>query len=269
MATPLQLLSTSIAYSLEKGAKGSKFPIFHSYTAGGNDLPAEKISGLLVEVQEIYNAFMAGKLELASKKVQVLVPVHETGYVPEFGLPIEKDSQEVIGLLLNGALNQCELALLAGCGFGKFSPKPEAIAAAQKQLQQKPVEFVAPLPSGETTVRIVAFDANNDPSKGLLVDGMWNPFQSIGLVALHDSALAFRAKMNYKTSQWRIERFDQEFLPKLLQKLPTLPAAYQTLTGSVFDPGKPQMVDPEIISQLLACPHFQQALNRVCSRWVM
>lgn len=269
MANPLQLLSQSVVPSLEAGVKGSKFPIFHGYVGGEKDLPPEKIRGLLAEIQQIYDAFMAGSLRLVAEKVEVMVPVHDTGYVPELGVPVDKDSQEVIGHLLNSALDQCELALLAGCGFGKFSPNPEAIAAALKQLQQKPVEFIAPLPSGATVVRIVAFDANNKPDHGLLVDGLWNPYLAIGLVSLRDGVLAFRAKMDYRTSQWAVERCDSDFLQELLPNLPVLPETYQTLTGQKFDPGKPQVVDPEIIRQLQASPHFQQVLNRVCSRWLI
>ena len=275
MTSPLQLLSESVAYSMEAKAKGSKFPIFQACANGKKDQPLEKIPGLLAEIRQIYNAFMDGNLRLSARSVQVLVPIHNTGYVPELGIPIDKDSREIIGLMLNNYLDQCELAVFAGAGFGKFSAKPEAIAVALKQLQQKPVEFIAQLPGGATTVRIIAFDSNNDMSKGVVADGMWIPFQAIGLVAwsnitLNDNVLAFRAKMDYKTNQWKIGRLDSEFLVKLLPKMPTLPKAYQTLTGNALNPdGLQKMADAQVILQLRASPHFQQALNRVCSRWVM
>ena len=86
---------------------------------------------------------------------------------------------------------------------------------------------------------------------------------------MNGNVVAFRAKLDHKTHQWKMGRCDPNFLPMLLPKLPAIPQVYQALTGEVFDPGKTQLIDPDVISQLKASPYFQQALNLVCSRWVM
>ena len=125
MANPLKTLQESVIKNFENGAKGSVVPTFHvgvdSFFAGTKgDLPAEKMVLLKGDLAKIAKA-MAEGMELTVGTVTVSVPVHATGYSSLFGVPVEKDAA---GTLLGGLLQlmeQCEMALLLGCGFGKFS----------------------------------------------------------------------------------------------------------------------------------------------------
>ncbi|KKU04606.1 hypothetical protein A3E99_00435 [Candidatus Kaiserbacteria bacterium RIFCSPHIGHO2_12_FULL_54_16] len=274
MANPLKTLQESVIKNFENGAKGSVVPTFHvgvdSFFAGTKgDLPAEKMVLLKGDLAKIAKA-MAEGMELTVGTVTVSVPVHATGYSSLFGVPVEKDAA---GTLLGGLLQlmeQCEMALLLGCGFGKFSASSEAIKRAHDQLRARPETIHIPFLGKTMEFQIFSFDSNNNPKHGLLVDGMWSPYRALGIVRAVDRSiiLAFQAKMDYGSGRWDLERFDVSFLTELAEKSSLFADAYLKVVGNAFNPTVINEIDSDTIAALKASPFFQQILNRVCSRWI-
>ena len=274
MANPLKTLQESVIKNFENGAKGSVVPTFHvgvdSFFAGTKgDLPAEKMVLLKGDLAKIAKA-MAEGMELTVGTVTVSVPVHATGYSSLFGVPVEKDAA---GTLLGGLLQlmeQCEMALLLGCGFGKFSASSEAIKRAHDQLRARPETIHIPFLGKTMEFQIFSFDSNNNPKHGLLVDGMWSPYRALGIVRAVDRSiiLAFQAKMDYGSGRWDLERFDVSFLTELAEKSSLFADAYLKVVGNAFNPTVINEIDSDTIAALKESPFFQQILNRVCSRWI-
>ncbi|MBZ9573045.1 hypothetical protein KJA17_02610, partial [Patescibacteria group bacterium] len=169
--------------------------------------------------------------------------------------------------VINSLMEQCDIALLAGCGFGKFSASEEEIRKAQEQLCENVETIYLPLPEGAMELKIFAFDSNNNPKHRLLVDGLWEPYRAIGLVKFKNIILAFQTTMDYGSGNWKLDRIDTKFLPELAKKSSLFKSAYQKIAEKEFDETEIPEVNPEFIGFLKASSHFQQALNRVCSRW--
>jgi len=271
MKSALRVLQDSVVRYLEGEVKDSKFPQFHEYVdSGANHLEAEKVSRLKEELLQIYRAFVEG-MPLIEETVEVNVPVHETGYSSLLGVPVKKDAREVVAFLINEALDQCELAILAKSGFGKHSPSPEEIRKAQEQLRENPETIYLPLPTGSMELKIVAYDSNNNLKHGRVADGLWVPFVAIGLIAYEPKnvVLGFQATMEYKSGNWKIDHLGIDMLYELADKSSLFPQAYKRLTGKEFiKEAITEGFNQEFIGFIKRSPHFQQALNRVCSRWM-
>ncbi|OIO48588.1 MAG: hypothetical protein AUJ32_00175 [Parcubacteria group bacterium CG1_02_40_82] len=268
MENALKVLQDSVIEYLEGGQKGSKVPQFHEYIEGTNDLKPDKIPRLKEEILQIYKAFVEGML-LTEKTVEIRVPVHETGYSTLLGVPVEKDAREIIASFINTAIDECQLAILANCGFGKYSPTPEKIQEVKQQLRESVEMIYLPLPKGSMELKIVAYDSNNNPKHHFLVDGLWTPFVAIGLVAYSEGdILAFQATMDYGSGNWKLDKFGTELIYELADKSSFFKDAYQKLTGGEFNAKEVKSPNPEFVNFIKCSPHFQQALNRVCRRWV-
>lgn len=272
MKNALKVLQESVVRYLEEETKGSKFPQFHEYIDGGaHDLEPDKILRLKEEFLQIYKAFVEG-MSLTEKTIEVNVPVHETGYSSLLGVPVEKDAREMVAFLINEALDQCELAILAKCGFGKYSASPEEIRKAQGQLRENSETIYLPLPSGSMELKIVAYDSNNNLEHGRVADGLWVPFVAIGLIAYDPKnvVLGFQATMEYKNGNWKLDRLGIDMLYELAEKSSLFQQAYKRFVGKEFDSEtkSDQPFNREFIEFIKNSPHFQQALNRVCMRWV-
>jgi hypothetical protein len=186
----LRVLQESVIKYLESGVKGIRVPFFHAYLDGPDDLEKEKIPELKRDVDQIRKALIEGMV-LVEEEVEVMVPIHETGYSPLLGVPVEKDAKVVIKSLLDGLLDQCELAIIADCGFGKFSASQEKIREAQEQLKDNIETIYLPLSLGVVELKIMAYDSNNNLKQGRVADGIWVPFRAIGLVKFEDKVFAF------------------------------------------------------------------------------
>jgi len=273
MANPLKTLQESVVKNFENGVKGSVVPTFHagvdSFFAGTKgDLPAEKMVLLRGDLAKIAKA-MAEGMALIADTVTVSVPVHATGYSSLFGVPVEKDAAETILGGLFQLMDQCEMALLLGCGFGKFSASSEAIMRAHDQFRARPETIHVPFLGKTMEFQIFSFDSNNNPKHGLLVDGLWSPYRALGIVKAADRSiiLAFQAKMDYGSGRWDLERFDVPFLVELAEKSSLFADAYLKVVGNAFNPTVIRETDSDAIAELKASPFFQQVLSRVCSRW--
>lgn len=269
MENPVKVLQESVVRYVENGVKGSKVPHFHEYIDGSDDLKPEKIALLKKDFLQIYKAFMED-MPLTEETVEVRVPVHETGYSKSLGVPVEKNARETIAYFINAAIDQCELAILANCGFGKYSAAPEKIKDAQEQLRGNVEKIYLPLPRGSMELKIIAYDSNNNPKHNLLVDGMWVPFTAIGLVRYETEniSLAFMATMDYGNGNWKLDRLDTKLLSELAEKSSLFKEAYQKIVGRDFDKIEISEINQEFIKFFKTSPHFQQILNRVCGRWV-
>lgn len=267
MGNPLKVLQESVVQCVESGVKASKVPQFHAYLEGSDDLKPEKIPQLKKDFLQVYKAFIEG-MPLTEDTVEVRVPVHATGYSPLFGVPVQKDAQETIASLLNEAIDQCELAILAGCGFGKYSAEPEKIREAQEQLRESVEIIYLPLPKGSIELKVIAYDSNSNPKHRLLVDGMWAQYKAVGLIRheAEDITLVFMTTMDYGSGNWKIDRIDTALLSELTEKSSLFKEAYKKLVGKNFN-GKVKEGNPEFIEFLKSSPHLQQTLNRICSRW--
>jgi len=267
MANPMKVLQESVIQNLEEGVKGAKVSAFHAYVDGPDDVEAEKIPQLKEDFLNIYKAFIFG-MSLTEETIEVRVPTHNTGYSPLFGVPVDKDAQEVIASCLNETLDQCDLAIIAGCGFGKFSATPEKIREAQEQLRENVEKVFLPLPSGLMELSIIAYDSNNNLKHGRAADGLWEPFKAIGLIGLDDVILAFMATMDYGSGNWKVDQLGTELLRELAEKSSLFKEAYQKMTGKEFAEAEISEANPEFVEFIRTSPHFQQALNRVCKRWL-
>lgn len=269
MGSPLAVLKESVIQRLEGGNKGSKFPVFHAYFETlGDDLEAEMVSVLKKEFLQINAAFCEG-MELVSSRVDVNVPVHETEYSSLFGVSVKKDARETIGGLLNAAIEQCDLAIIAGCGFGKFSASPEEIRRATEQLKENIETVFLPTPNGFQEVRIFAYDSSNNLQYGRAADGIRVPFRAIGLAFIFPTVtLGFDATMDYSSGVWSLNNFGIDCLMELAESSALFPEAYKKLTGSEFDSATIQKPDPVLINWLKESNHFRQAINRVCRHWL-
>ncbi|MBU3965610.1 hypothetical protein KJ575_02555 [Patescibacteria group bacterium] len=267
MENPLKVLQESVVQHLEGGTKGSKAPQFHEYIDGSDDLEPEKILRLKNDLLQIYKAFIEG-MPFIKDTVEMRMPVHATGYSLLLGAPVEKDTIETIASLLNAIIDHCELAIIANCGFGKYSAGPEKIKEAQEQLRENIEVIYLPLPKGSMELKVVAYDSNNNPKHNCLVDGLWVPFKTIGLIRqeAEDVILAFVATMDYGSGNWRIDRLDTELLAEVAEKSSLFKATYQKLVGKDFE-GRIREPNPEFIKFLRSSPHFQQTINRICNRW--
>lgn len=270
MSNPLKVLQESVIQGLEGGVKGSKVPAFHAYVDGPDDVVAEKIPQLKEDFLQIYRAFYAG-LALTEEKVVISVPLHDTGYNPLFGMPVDKDAREVIAHCLNEVIDQCTLAILANCGFGKFSAPPEKIREAQKQLCESIETIYLPLPEELLELNIFAYDSNANPKHGFLVDGMWVPYRAVGLIRYEakDIILAFQATMDYGSGEWKIDRFDTDFLSELAEKSSLFADAYRKIAGRDFDNTVVAEASPGLVEFIKSSPYFQPDLNRICARWTI
>lgn len=268
MANPLAVLKESVIQKLEGGNKGSKFPIFHAHFEKSNDdLEAEKIPALKKEFLQISAAFCEG-MELTSSRVEVSVPVHETGYSSLFGVPVEKDARETIGNILNATIEQCDLAIIAGCGFGRFSANSEKIREATEQLKESIETVFLSTPNGPRELRILAYDSSNNLKHGRAADGIWVPYRVIGLIKIQAIVLGFDAIMDYGSGVWSFNNLGINWLVELSENSVLFSDAYKKLTGNNFDLTIMQMPDPELISWLKESKCFQQAVNLVCRRWL-
>jgi hypothetical protein len=267
MGNPLRVLQESVVQYIEGGVKDSKVPQFHKYLEGSDDLEPEKIPQLKKDFLQVYKAFIEG-MPLTEDTVEVRVPVHATGYSPLFGVSVQKDARETIASLLNEVIDQCELAILAGCGFGKYSAGPEKIKESQERLRESVETVYLPLPKGSIELKVIAYDSNNNPKHRLLVDGMWVPYKAIGLVRCEteDITLAFMTVMDYGSGNWKVDQLNAGLLCELAEKSSLFKEAYQKITGKDFG-GEIKEVSHEFIQFLKSSPHFQQTLNRICSRW--
>lgn len=274
----LTLLQKLVIKYLEKGTKGSRFPVFHAYIDNpSDDLEADRIPQLKEEFVQIQSAF-AFVMPPIQEKIIMRVPVHATGYSPTLGLSVEKDPKEAIPLFLNGAIEQCEIAILAKGGFGKFSVSPEEINRARKQLRQQIETIHIPSTGGMMEVKILAYDSNNNPEHHLLVDGLWVPYQVAGIIEIgltscgvplpEKTVIGFMATMDYRTNKWEFNRFDAEFLQELAQKTSFFKEAYQRITGRGFNEPEISNVDFVLIEALQDKRYFRQNLDRICSRWI-
>ncbi len=263
----LKVLQDSVVSALEGGTKSSRFPSFHRYIEGSDDVEADKMPSLKEECSQIYQSFIEG-MELTTDKVEVNVPVHATGYSPLFGVPVEKDARESIARTLDVLLDQCELAILANSGFGRFSASPDAIAEAQKRLRENVETIHVPSSSGINDLKMIVYDSNNNPKHKLLVDGLWVPYRTSGLLKHEDKTLAFMSTMDYKVGNWGIDQLDTDLLNDLAESSSLFPEAYKKLTGNEFNKANISRVDKDFINSLKSSPFFQRAVNRMCARWI-
>lgn len=267
MREPLKVLQETIVEHLEDGIKGSKVPHFHNYIEGSGDLEPEKIPPLKEEILQIQKAVIEG-MPFTKDKVEVMVPVHPSGYAPLSGVPTTKDATETITSWLNEAIEHCKLSILIGCGFGNYSVGPE-IKKAREQLREEVETSYLPSPKGSLELKIIAYDSNNNPKHGFLIDGMWYPYKAVGLVycEAENIILAFQATMDYGTGNWELDKFSTEFLYRLAEKSSSFQEAFQKITNNEFNKEELAKIDPEFVKFLKNSPHFRQLLNRVCSRW--
>ena len=269
---PKTLLQNTITERLEDGQKGGKFPRLQYVLDNiGDDLKAEEIVPLREEIAEVDKAFMAGMAPLKDQ-VTVMVGMHDTDYSPLFGIPVSKDAWQIMSQQLNGVLDQCDLALELGCGFGRFSANPDKIQEAQKKLRQRVEEFVIPAPDGLAEYKIVAFDSNNRLEEGRVADGMWVPYRTIGLVRRESDGLllGFRAEMDYGSGEWSAKEFSREFLSRLTKAgdVVGLSEAYQKICDKDFADEDIRQIDEESLELLKNTPSFRHILARVSNRWL-
>ncbi|MFH1036615.1 MAG: hypothetical protein V1756_00905 [Patescibacteria group bacterium] len=269
MGNPLTVLQETVVQKLEGGVKGSKFPTMHDYfdgIYGHDDVPPEKIPALKEEFLQITKAFCEG-MELVSSTVTVSVPTHNTGYSPLFGVPVEKDSYETIGHVLNESIDQCTLAIILGCGFGKYSAPSEKLQEAMEQLKESVERVFLPGPNGAVEALILAYDSNNNIKYGRIAEGMWSPYRVVGLVSVQESILGFDATMDYGTGVWKFNKIGFDCFLELAEKSSLFPGAYKKITGKDYNPTEVQKPEPTLISWLTESKAFQQNIGRACKRW--
>lgn len=269
MGNPLTVLQETVIQKLEGGAKGSKFPTMHAYfdgTYGHDDISPEKIPALKEEFLQITKAFCEG-MELVSSTVTVSVPTHDTGYSPLFGVPVEKDSYEAIGYVLNESVDQCTIAIILKCGFGKYSAPPEKLQEAMEQLKESVEKVFLPGPNGAVEALILAYDSNNNLKHGRVAEGMWSSYRVVGLVLVRESILGFDATMDYGTGVWKVNKLGFDCFLELTEKSALFPEAYKKITGKDFNLAETRKPEPTLISWLMESKTFQQNISRVCKRW--
>lgn len=269
MGNPLTVLQETVIQNLEGGIKGSKFPTMHAYfdgTYGHDDVPPEKIPALKEEFLEITKAFCEG-MKLVSSTVTVSVPTHDTGYSPLFGVPVEKDSYETIGAILNESIDQCTLAIILNCGFGKYSAPAEKLQEAMEQLKESVEKVFLPGPPGAIEVLLLAYDSNNKLKHGRVAEGMWSPYRVIGLVLVQESILGFDATMDYGTGVWKFNKLGFDCFQELAEKSALFPEAYKKLTGKDYNSTEVHEPEPALVSWLKESKTFHQNVSRVCKRW--
>lgn len=276
---PLIVLQDLVIEHLEKGKKGSKFPHFHNYIDFlGDDLEPRKIAPLREEIVQIQLAFTS-TFPAPNRKIVVSVPVHATGYSPLFGLDVEKDSEEVILDILNNAVEMCQIALFANCGFGRFTIPPEKILEVEGQLRENPETICVPFTGGSLETKIFAYDSNNNLKQGRAADGLWVPFQVVGLLQVRLSSrgtavsnwgnAAFLTTREIKTHHWIFDHFGNKPLFDVAERSTLFGNAYQKLTGESFDKTKVLLVEPQWLEFLQQSCYFRQNLNRICNRWIL
>ena len=267
MKNPLVVLQETIIGKLENGVKGSKFPNLHAYFDGDDEVPPEKIPTLKEEFLQITNAFCEG-LELISPTVTVSVPTHNTGYSSLFGVPVEKDSYETIGSILNESIDQCTLAIILKCGFGNYSAPSEKIQEAIKQLKKSVEKVFLPSPNGTIEAFLLAYDSNNNSECGRVAEGLWSPYRVVGLISIQESILGFDMTMNYGTGVWNFNKFGPDCFLELAEKSALFSEAYKNLTGKDYQPADIQKPDPVLIDWLKESKVLRQNISRICKRWI-
>ncbi|MDP3990702.1 MAG: hypothetical protein Q8P63_00105 [Candidatus Nealsonbacteria bacterium] len=269
MENPLTVLQETVIQKLERGIKGSKFPTMHNYFDGvyGHDnVPPEKIPALKEEFLQINKSFCEG-MELISPTVTVRVPTHNTGYSPLLGVPVEKDSYEAIGYLLNESIDQCTIAIILNCGFGKYSALPEKLREAMEQLKDSIEKVSLTGPKGVVETLILAYDSNNNIKHGKIVEGMWIPYRVIGLVLVKESILGFDATMDYGTGVWKFNKFGFSCFLELVERSFLFSGAYKKITGKNYNQAEIQKPEPGLVNWLTESKAFHQNISRVCKRW--
>jgi len=273
--SPLMVLQDLVVGHLEQGKKGSKFPHFQSYIDFlGDDLEPRKIAPLKEEIVQIQLAFTS-TFPAPNKKIIVQIPVHATGYSSLFGLPVEKDAEEVILDILNNAVEMCQIALFANCGFGRFTIPPEKILEIVKRLREQPETICLPVTDGSLETKIFVYDSNNNLKQGKLADGLLMPFQVVGLLQIRLSStsnwgnVAFLATCDIKSHNWMFDHLGTKFFLELSRGSSPFRNAYQKLTGQIFDRKKVLLAKRQWIEFLLKSRYFRQNLNRICNRWTI
>lgn len=264
---PLEVLQESVTQNLEKD---SNFSTFHEYVEHPNELEASRVSSLKKELLEIFEEFVRG-MELTESKTKVKIPTHVTGYSPVIGRSVIRDSREVIGVILNRLIEQCKLAEHVGCGFGEHFAGSKEIREAKKELRKEIETRLVPVEEEEVEIEIIAHDSNNnrEGESFAMPDGMWVPYQAVGLVYCEseDVALGFRSTMDFETEKWELNNFGSEYLVELSEKTSQFSEFYKRMTGEVFNEKEVKETDSELADLLRNSVYFQQLLDMVCDRW--
>lgn len=269
----LEVLQNSVIKNLESGCKGLIVPHFHEYIdrflqTARDDCEAEKIKGIKDDILTIDKAFVSG-MPLTQNTITVEVPVHDLDYSPHFGIPVAGDARFIISVYLNEALNQCDMALIARCGFGKFSTLPEKIIAAKHQLMESVEKEELPTTFGLLPISLHIFWSNCNLLHGILADGLWKPFQAFGLLKCEslELVIGFVAIMDYGTSIWSFSQLNTNVLMSFQKEVPLFSKAFKKISGVEFDWHTCVETDQDLIDFLKTSPHLLSLVNRMCGRW--